>query len=55
VLARPGDEIWHIESIGKVANEAVYVSSYLLTDPYRRQYPTKGWLIHEEREQVILS
>lgn len=55
VLARPGDEIWHIESIGKVANEPVYISSYFLADPYRRQHPCKGWLIHEEREQVILS
>jgi hypothetical protein len=55
VLARPGDEIWHVESIGKVNNKAIYVSSFILTDPFRRQSPCKGWLIHEEREEVILS
>jgi len=59
VLARTGDEIWHVEEIGKVKNggtyEAVYVTSFFLVDPFRRQAPTKGWLIHEERKNLILS
>ncbi len=59
VLARVGDEIWHIEGIGKVKNgaayEAVYVTSFFLVDPFRRQAPTKGWLVHEERKELILS
>lgn len=55
VLARPGDEIWHIEEIGKNGTKAVYVSSFFIVDPYRKQAPTKGWLIHEEREEVTLS
>jgi len=55
VLARTGDEIWHVEEIGKVGNKAMYVSSYFIVDPYRSQTPNKGWLIHEEREEVLLS
>lgn len=59
VLARVGDEIWHIEEIGKVKNggeyEAVYVTSFFLVDPFRKQAPTKGWLVHEERKKMILS
>lgn len=55
VLARPGDEIWHIEEIGKVGNKGVYVSAFFIVDPYRKQAPSKGWLIHEEREDLILS
>jgi len=55
VLARTGDEIWQIEEIGKVGNKAMYVSSYFIVDPYRTHSQNKGWLIHEEREEVILS
>lgn len=55
VLARPGDEVWHVEQIGKVGNKAVHVSSYLLGDPYRGNTSCKGWLIHEERKDVVLS
>lgn len=55
VLARPGDEVWHIEEIGKIGNKATYVSAFFLVDPYRKQAPSKGWLIHEEREELILS
>jgi hypothetical protein len=55
VLARTGDEIWHVEEIGKVGNKAMYISSYFIVDPYRNQAPNKGWLIHEEREEVQLS
>ena len=55
VLARPGDEIWHIEEIGKVGNKATYVSAFFIVDPFRKQAPNKGWLIHEEREELILS
>ena len=55
VLARPGDEIWHLEEIGRVGNKATYVSAFFIVDPYRKQAPNKGWLIHEEREELILS
>ena len=55
VLARPGDEIWHIEEIGKTGNKATYVSAFFIVDPYRKQAPGKGWLIHEEREELVLS
>ena len=55
VLARDRDEIWHVEEIGKVGNVATYVSSFILVDPYRKQIPKKGWLIHEERDEVLLS
>lgn len=53
VLVRPGDEIWHVEQIGKVRSlgsfKAVYVSAFFVVDPYRKQALTKGWLIHEDR------
>ena len=55
VLARPGDEIWHIEEIGKVGNKAMYVSAFFIVDPFRKQAPNKGWLIHEEREELPLN
>ncbi len=64
VLARPGDEIWQIEEIGKVLDggafgsggyKAVHVLSYFLVDPYRRQAPRKGWLIHEDRNDITLE
>lgn len=55
VLARTGDEIWHVEEIGKVDNKATYVSSYFIEDPYRRHSLNKGWLIHEERVEILLS
>lgn len=39
ILARPGDEIWNVEEIGKVleggAYKAVYVSSFFIVDPQR--------------------
>jgi len=55
VLARQGDEIWHIEEIGKEGNKAIYVSSYFIVDPYRKTARSKGWLIHEERYELTLS
>lgn len=55
VLARAGDEIWHVEEIGKFNNVATYVSSFILVDPYRKQAPGKGWLLHESRDELILS
>jgi len=65
VLVRAGDEIWHIEEIGKIFEDNIiysdrwvptHVSSYLIVDPYRSRggAPEKGWLIHEERKEVIL-
>ncbi|HEY9052682.1 MAG TPA: hypothetical protein VIQ03_14115 [Gammaproteobacteria bacterium] len=55
VLARPGDEIWHVEQIGKANNKAVYVSAFFIVDPFRKQSTNKGWLIHEEREDITLE
>ena len=54
-VARLDDEIWHIEEIGKEGNKAVYLSAFFIVDPYRKQALSKGWLIHEEREELILS
>jgi hypothetical protein len=55
VLARTGDEIWHIEEVGKSNGKAIYVSAYFIVDPFRKQTPGKGWLIHEEREELLLT
>jgi len=57
VLARPDDEIWQVEVIGKTGGDAVYVSAYFLVDPYRNtsRNPYKGWLVHEERWDMLLS
>jgi len=59
VLARGGDEIWQVEEIGKVRGgskyQAMHVNSYFLVDPFRKHGLAKGWLIHEERTEVILS
>jgi hypothetical protein len=59
VLARAGDEVWHVEEIGKIKDGAeykpMYVSSFFIVDPYRRQAQSKGWLIHEERREIDLS
>lgn len=60
VLARSGDEIWHVEEIGKVRSggsyKAVYISSYFIVDPFRGQSlhthsNGKGWLLI--RQQYI--
>lgn len=64
VLARSGDEIWHVEEIGKVRKnstyKAIYVSSFFIVDPFRQlahkaQSDSKGWLIHEERIELSLD
>lgn len=58
ILARAGDEIWHSEEIGKIRNgvayKPIYVSSFLLVDPFRFSSHTKGWLIHEERFELTV-
>ena len=58
ILARKGDEIWHVEEIGKVLQNGrcvpVYVSSFFVVDPYRAHFSPKGWLIHEERQNLTL-
>ncbi|MGD8785761.1 MAG: hypothetical protein PVG75_15050, partial [Thioalkalispiraceae bacterium] len=55
VLSRTGDEIWHVEEIGKENNKPVYVSAYFIVDPYRITTNSRGWLIHEERHEVLLD
>lgn len=64
VLARSGDEIWHVEEIGKSliggSYKPVYVSSFFIVDPFRGQThlgqsDSKGWLIHEERLELSLN
>lgn len=58
-LARNGDEIWHMEEIGKVKDgakyRAEYVSAFFIVDPFRKQSRSQGWLIHEERKNIILD
>ncbi len=59
VLARGGDEIWQVEEIGKVKDgsgyQAMHVNSYFLVDPYRRQVLEKGWIVHEDRTEILLN
>ncbi len=58
ILARAGDEIWHVEEIGREGDKPVYVSAFFIQDPYRAgtpRAPAKGWLIHEERTDVYLG
>ena len=54
VIARDGDEIWQIEEIGRVGSRVTHVGAYFVVDPYRRQAPSQGWLIHEERHELTL-
>lgn len=57
VLARLDDEIWHVEEIGKEGEKPVYVSAYFIVDPYRsnNSASAKGWLIHEERHEILTN
>ena len=55
VIARAGDQVWQIEEIGKVGTKVVHVGSYWVVDPYRKQAPEKGWLIHEQRTELTLQ
>lgn len=58
ILARGGDELWYVEEIGGSAkgfsSGVECVQSYFLVDPYRRDAKQNGWLIHEERGEVLL-
>lgn len=58
ILARKGDEIWHVEEFGKASRNGqdvpVYISSFFVVDPYRAHFSPKGWLIHEERRDLTL-
>ena len=57
IIARKGDEIWHVEEFGKVTKDGqvlpIYVSSFFIVDPYRAHFAPKGWLIHEERNELV--
>ena len=61
ILGRMGDEIWQIEEIGKIRDKntfkPVHINSYWLVDPFRSRHSAtnKGWLIHEERNDLTLS
>ena len=64
VMARAGDEIWHVEEVGRTFEDniisedrwvATHISSYFLVDPHRRHLREKGWLIHEGRREIILD
>ncbi|MEM6844148.1 MAG: hypothetical protein AAF632_18115 [Bacteroidota bacterium] len=64
VMARLGDEIWHVEEIGRTFEDniisddrwvATHISSYFLVDPFRRQNPEKGWLLHEGRRTIEMN
>lgn len=54
VLARLGDEIWQVEEIGKVGSTPMFVNYAFIVDPFRFQIQTKGWLINEERYELVL-
>lgn len=59
VLARAGDEIYHVQEIGrgpgKDSDKVFSVSSFFLVDPYRKKSTGhNGWLIHEDRDEVTL-
>lgn len=55
VIARAGDQVWQIEEIGRVGTKVVHVGSYWVVDPFRKQSPEKGWLIHEQRTELTLQ
>ncbi len=55
ISARVSDEIWHVEEIGKFNQKVIHISSFFLVDPYRTTAVQKGWLIHEQRREVILD
>ena len=55
IIARAGDELWMVEEIGQENSVAVHVQGFWLSDPYRGQSATKGWLIHEERSNLIFD
>lgn len=58
VMGRGGDEIWHVEEIGRSRSNAIHVSSFFLVDPFRVGDPQvnsrKAWLIHEDRNVLSL-
>jgi hypothetical protein len=57
ILARDGDEVWQIEEIGRVGSgskaKVFHVNSIFIVDPHRANAKNKGWLIHEERSEVV--
>ncbi len=64
VMARAGDEIWHVEEVGRTFEDnfisedrwlATHISSFFLVDPHRRHTREKGWLLHEDRREIELS
>lgn len=58
VIARPGDELWKVEEIGKVRSRGgykmVHIYSLFIVDPFRdlSSFNNIGWLIHEDRKDV---
>jgi len=58
ILARGGDQLWQMEEIGKSRKGAsfvpVHVLSYFLVDPFREGSNRKMWLIHEERNELVI-
>jgi hypothetical protein len=64
VQPRIGDEIWKIETIGRIFDTAIFsddswvpqhIAAYFLVDPFRRNSQYKkgsAWLLHEERTMV---
>jgi len=64
VMARLGDEIWHVEEIGRTFEDnyiqddrwvATHISSFFLVDPFRRRNTEKGWLLHEGCRNIEMS
>jgi len=58
ILARGGDELWQLEEVGKSRKGAsfvpVHVVSYFLVDPFRGANNRKVWLIHEDRNELVI-
>jgi hypothetical protein len=56
VLAREGDQVWHLERIGTDSGDIKHVEYFLLVDPFRKKSGTveSAWIIHEGRLDLTL-
>ena len=54
VLAREGDQIWHLECVGQEDGKLKHCEQFLLVDPFRNSANGEhsAWVIHEERQDL---
>ena len=54
VLAREGDQIWHLEYVGQEDGKLKHCEQFLLVDPFRNSSNDEhsAWVIHEERQDL---